>query len=402
MDWDSLLSERARRLEPSRLSAIMQSRRSTDVISLAGGAPDPELLPVERIRAAADVVLSERGGEALSYGNGQGIAELREFIAQRMSTEFMRVDPDNIIITSGSQQGIDLVGRALLNDGDRVLVRNPTYMGMLNAWRGYRLDWQPIYCGGETDDLDQVMQPRPKLMYFVTDFENPTGEVFPPERRASLVKALAQYQVPALEDDPYGQLRYDGEPVPTLLEFDAQQAGSGAIGGHVIYAGSFSKVLSPGLRVGWLVADKPLVTRLMQIKQGANLCSSIFDQFVAYEASRDGFLDENIAWLRTRYAERRDAMIAALERYFPPEVTFTRPEGGFFILVTLPESMDSVELLKRAVQRDVVFIPGESLHIQGAGSNTLRLSFSRYKPEILEQAIERLAEVIKEMLAEHI
>jgi 2-aminoadipate transaminase len=399
MDWDTLFSERAQRLQPTRLTAIFQMGRNADVISLAGGVPDPAFLPIERIREATDTVLSERGGEALNYGNGQGVGELREYLAQRMSTRFMNVDPDNIIITSGSQQGLDLVGRALFNDGDKVLVRNPTYIGTLNSWKSYHLNWQPIFSGGDSEDMAVVMQPKPKLLYFVADFENPTGDMLSLERRLTLVDALHQYQVAALEDNPYGELRFEGDRIPTLLELDAEKAGQGTIGGHVIYAGSFSKVLSPGLRVGWLVADKPLVAKIMQIKQGANLCSSIFDQFVAYEAARDGFLDDYIVQLRGWYAERCAAMIEAMERYFPPEVTFTRPKGGFFIMVTVPEQIDTVELLRRSVDKGVVFIPGESFHLQ-QGGNTLRLSFSRYKPEILTEGIRRLAETIQDMMVE--
>lgn len=399
MDWDHLFSERAQRLQPTRLTAIFQMNRNADVISLAGGVPDPAFLPIERIREATDTVLAERGGEALNYGNGQGIGELRELLAERMSTGFMKVDPDNIIITSGSQQGLDLVGRALLNDGDKVLVRNPTYIGTLNSWKSYHLKWEPIFSGGGTENMDVVMQPKPKLLYFVADYENPTGETLSIEHRHTLVDALHEYRVPALEDNAYGELRFEGERIPTLLELDAEKAGSGSIGGHVIYAGTLSKVLSPGLRIGWLVADKPLVTKLMQIKQGANLCSSIFDQFVAYEAARDGFLDEYILQLRGWYTERRDAMLEAMERYFPPGVTYTRPKGGFFVMVTVPETIDTVELLRRAVDKGVVFIPGEAFHLE-QGGNTLRLSFSRYQPEMLREGIKRLAEAIQEMLAE--
>ena len=399
MDWDNLFSERAQRLQPTRLSAIFQMGRTADVISLAGGVPDPAFLPIERIREATDTVLSERGGEALNYGNGQGVGELREFLAERMTTSSMKVEPDNIIITSGSQQGLDLVGRALFNDGDKVLVRNPTYIGTLNSWKCYRLNWEPIFSGGDSENMDIVMQPKPKLLYFVADFENPTGDTLSIEQRRTLVDAMHKYQVAALEDNAYGELRFEGDRIPTLLELDAEQAGNGTIGGHVIYAGTFSKVLSPGLRIGWLVAEKPLVTKIMQIKQGANLCSSIFDQFVAYEAARDGFLDDYILQLRGWYTERRDAMIEAMERYFPPEVTFTRPKGGFFIMVTVPEHIDTIELLRRAVDRGVVFIPGESFHLQ-QGGNTLRLSFSRYKPEILAEGIKRLADVLQEMMVE--
>jgi 2-aminoadipate transaminase len=398
MDWDNLYSKQARRLEASRITAIFQMAQGADTISLAGGVPDPAFLPVERIREAADIVLAERGGEALNYGSGQGITELREFIAARMSSDHMTIHPENVIITSGSQQGVDLVGRALLDDGDRVLVRNPTYIGTLSAWKSYDLQWQPVFSGGATDNLDAVMQPRPKLMYFVADFENPTGDVLSEERRRRLIQAVNTYHVPVLEDDPYGQLRFDVERIPTLLEIEAEYAGQGTIGSHVIYAGSFSKVLSPGLRVGWLIADKPLAAKLMQIKQGANLCSSIFDQFVAYEASRDGFLDGHILHLRQQYAERRDAMIAAMERYFPAGVTFTRPHGGFFVMVTLPPDMDAVMLLERAIQRGVVFIPGEAFHLQGSGGHTLRLSFSRYKPDIIDEGIKRLAQAIEDLM----
>lgn len=401
MNWDELFSDRAQVLRPNRLGAIFSSGRNPDTISLAGGIPDPNFLPIDRIKEATDTVLSERGGEALNYGNGQGVDELRAFIAGRMSTDKVKVDPDNnVVITSGSQQGLDLIGRTLLNDGDRVLVRNPTYIGALSAWRSYQLKLEPIFSG--SDDVDATMQPRPKLMYFVTDYENPTGEILSLERRQKLVGALAKHQVPAVEDDPYGQLRYDGERVPTLFELDGENNGSGGIGGHVIYAGSFSKVLSPGMRIGWVVADKPFVTKLMEVKRGANLCSSIFDQFVAYEASRDGFLDDYILKLRVWYKERRDAMFAAMEKYFPPGVTFTRPQGGFFVMVTLPEGMDTIELLKIAVERGVVFIPGEAFHITERGGNTLRLSFSHYPPERIDEGIKRLADSIKDLMAERV
>ncbi len=394
MEWDNLFSDNAQRLTPSRLSAIFQMSRS-DTISLAGGVPDPAFLPIDHIREATDTVLAERGGEALNYGNGQGIQELREFIAASASTATMSISPENVVVTSGSQQGLDLIGRTLLNDGDRVLVRNPTYIGSLMAWRAYNLQWGEIFT--HDDDLDTAFQPRPKLLYFVTNYENPTGEQLSLERRSKLVKALAQHQIPVVEDDPYGQLRYEGERIPTLLELDAEQMGTGSVGGHVIYAGSFSKVLSPGLRVGWIIADKPLVAKLMQIKQGANLCSSIMDQFIVYEAVRNGFLDEHIPQLRRWYTERRDAMIAAMEKYFPPGVTFTRPHGGFFIMVTLPEGMDSIELLQRAAEIGVVFIPGEAFHIDGVGNNTLRLSFSRYQPDMIDEGIRRLGQAIQEL-----
>jgi 2-aminoadipate transaminase len=394
MEWDNLFSETAQRLTPSRPSAIFQMSRS-DTISLAGGVPDPAFLPIEHIREATDTVLAERGGEALNYGNGQGVQELREFIADRESTDFMTIDPDNVVITSGSQQGLDLIGRVLLNDGDRVLVRNPTYIGSLMAWRVYNPQWGEVFT--HDDDLNAAFQPKPKVLYFVTNYENPTGEQLSLERRTQLVKALATHRVPVVEDDPYGQLRFEGERIPTLLELDAENMGTGSLGGHVIYAGSFSKVLSPGLRVGWIIADKPFVAKLMQIKQGANLCSSIIDQFIVYESVRNGFLDSHIPQLRLWYAERRDAMIAAMEKYFPPGVTFTRPAGGFFIMVTLPEGMDSIELLQKAVELGVVFIPGEAFHLDGVGGNTLRLSFSRYQPEMLDEAIHRLAQAINEM-----
>jgi 2-aminoadipate transaminase len=396
MQWDALFSKQAQNLGPNRLTAIFQMASSPDVISLAGGIPDPEFLPIEHIRAATDTVLSERGGEALNYGSGQGIIELREFVAARMSTPDLSIAPENVILTSGSQQGLDLVGRALFDIGDRVLVRNPTYIGSLTAWKSYNLQWDAVFT--TENDLESAFEPRPKLMYFVADFENPTGASLSLEHRTRLIEAVSQHQVPVIEDDPYGQLRYDGDSIPTLLELDARYNDGPGLGGHVIYAGSFSKILSPGLRVGWLIADKPLVTKLMQIKQGANLCSSMMDQFIVYEAVQDGFLEGHIPWLRRMYAERRDAMIAAMTRYFPPQVSFTRPQGGFFIMVTLPENLDAVEVLKAAVQQGVVFIPGEAFHINGLGNNTIRLSFSRYKPEIIDEGIRRLASVINDMM----
>lgn len=398
MEWDNLFSDRANQLHPSRLTAIFQAGANPDMISLAGGIPDPAILPIERIRQATDTVLAERGGEALNYGNGQGITELLEFVAARMSTDFMKVDPDNVVITSGSQQGLDLVGRVLLNERDKVLVRNPTYIGSLSAWKSYNLQWEPIFSSGDSDNLESVFQPKPKLLYFVADFENPTGEMLSEAQRRSLLSALHRHHVPVVEDNPYGELRYEGERIPTLLELDALSTGDGGMGSHVIYAGSFSKVLSPGLRVGWLVADKPFVAKVMQFKQAANLCSSIFDQFVVYEAVQDGFLDDFILDLRQIYAERRDAMMNAMARHFPDGVTWTRPKGGFFIMVTLPDGLNAVDLLQAALPKGVAFIPGEAFHIQGHGPNTLRLSFSRYSPDRIDEGIRRLADVIRSKL----
>ena len=338
MQWNRRFAGRTSHMKRSTIREILKLTTQADVISFAGGLPAPELFPVERVKQAADLALSEMGQAALQYSTSEGLPQLRELIAQRLSTDNLRVNADNILITTGSQQGLDLCGRVLLDEGDPVIVENPTYLGALMAWRPYDLAYLPATTddeGMQIDILEPLFQQSPKLLYIVPNFQNPGGHTLSHDRRQALVELLAEYELPLIEDNPYGELRYSGESVPSLLSLDAQHEGNPDIEqGHVIYVGTFSKILTPGLRIGWIVAGSEVIDKLIQAKQSADLHTSTLDQYITYEVSRDGFIDQHITHLRDVYCERRDIMLSAMEQYFPQEVTWSKPEGGLFLLVT--------------------------------------------------------------------
>jgi 2-aminoadipate transaminase len=409
MNWDTQFAARTAQMKRSTVREILKLTSQPDMISFAGGLPAPELFPVEKIQQASDTVLQERGREALQYSTTEGMAELRGWIAERMSAGGrLNVSPDNILILSGSQQALDLCARVLLDEGDRVIVENPTYVGMLQAWKPYLPDFTAIPTdenGMIIDALEPVLAANPgafKLMYSIPSFQNPQGTTMSADRRAHLGRLLAQYSLPMYEDDPYGDLVFEGDKMPTVLELEADARGSREIDGSVMYAGTFSKTLTPGLRVGWVAAALPVIDKLVQVKQATDLHTSTLSQFITYELVREpGLLDEHVATLRRVYRERRDLMLATLEEAFPDGVTWTRPTGGLFLMVTLPEGMDAVDVLKEAVQHKVAFVPGDGFYIgaEGTGANTFRLNYSNARPERIVEGIRRLGGVLKEMMA---
>lgn len=402
MQWDQRFAARTAYMKRSTIREILKLTAQADVISFAGGLPAPELFPVERVKQAADVALTEMGQTALQYSTSEGLPQLRELIAQRISAHNLKVEADNILITTGSQQGLDLLGRALLDERDRVIVENPTYLGALMAWKPYALNYLPVAtdsAGMQVETLEPLLQRNPKLLYVVPNFQNPGGHTLSYERRAALAELLAEYALPLIEDNPYGELRYSGEAIPSLMGFDADCRGEPAIEqGHVIYVGTFSKILTPGLRVGWVAAASEVIDKLVQAKQSADLHTSTLDQFIVYEVSREGFLDQHIAHLREVYRERRDVMLATMEQYFPSEVTWSKPNGGLFLLVTAPAQVNTTDLLAEAVKRKVAFVPGADFHIDGSGTNTFRLNFSNARPEMIETGIQRLGDLLKDAI----
>jgi 2-aminoadipate transaminase len=403
MQWDQRFAARTAHMKRSTIREILKLTAQPDVISFAGGLPAPEFFPIERARMAADLALSERGQESLQYSTTEGMPELRALIAQRLSDDYLRISPDNILITTGSQQGLDLIGRVLVDDGDAVIVENPTYLGMLTAWRPYDLNYLPVPTdadGMDTDALEPLLRRQPKLLYVVPNFQNPGGFTLSVERRERLVKLLARYEIPLVEDNPYGELCYSGAPRPSILGLDARNLGIRTPDGHVIYVGTFSKILSPGLRIGFIVASAPVIDKLVQAKQSADLHTSTLDQFITYEVARDGFIDRHVQHLREVYRERRDIMLAAMARCFPSEVKWSEPDGGLFLLVTAPPHVDTTALLADAVKRKVAFVPGADFHIDGGGQNTFRLNFSNAKPEMIEAGIQRLGDLLKDAVAQ--
>jgi 2-aminoadipate transaminase len=401
ISWKEKFAKRTEHMKRSAIREILKLTQRPDIISFAGGLPAPELFPVDRIREASDVVLSERGQEALQYSTTEGVPELRDFLAKRMSNDTLKLSRDNIVIVSGAQQAIDLIGRVILDDGDAIAVENPTYLGALLAWAPYGINYLSVPTDSEgliIDHVESVLKQNPKLMYLVPNFQNPQGVTLSKARRAALAKLLEQYGTLIVEDNPYGELRYSGESIPGLYEMDAENLGITSLDGHVAYAGTFSKLLAPGLRIGWVAGPEPIVDRIVQAKQSADLHVSTFAQMVAYEAARDGFLDEHISSLRKVYKERRDIMLAAMEEHFPDEAQWAKPEGGLFLMVYLPDHIDATELLKQAIAYKVAFVPGGDFHLGGSGHNSLRLNFSNAQPEQIQEGIRRLGGLLKEAM----
>jgi 2-aminoadipate transaminase len=393
----------------SLIRELLKLTEAPDIISFAGGLPAPEVFPVEEFRQAADTALQEYGARALQYGMTEGCLPLRKFIVQTMSRYGIHAQEDNVLVTSGSQQALDLIGKILINPGDKILTETPTYLGALQAWRSYQARYVTVPIdqdGLQVDLLEEALRAGPKFMYVLPNFQNPGGVTLSLERRLELVQLADEHGVPIIEDDPYGQLRYSGEHLPPLVVLDCDhlesraQDGHGYCTGNVIYTSTFSKTLAPGLRLGWIVAPVEVIQRCVQAKQGMDLHTSNFTQLVAYELVKDGFLDRHIKLIRQVYAERRDVMLQAMERYFPQEVTWTRPAGGLFLWAWLPEEINAAELLKIAVERHkVAFVPGNSFHPDGTGHNTMRLNFSHARPELIEEGIRRLGLVLKERIA---
>lgn len=405
MNWDTTFAARTAHMRRSTIREILKLTVLPEVISFAGGLPAPEYFPIERVRQATDTVLAERGQEVLQYSTTEGMLELRDFIAQRLSTPKLHLSADNVVIVTGSQQGLDLIGRVLLDEGDTVIVENPTYLGMLLAWKPLGVRFVPVSTdmdGMRVQELEPLLrQHRPKLVYSVPTFQNPRGVTLSETRRAELVRLVDYYGVPLVEDCAYSELRYSGDPVTSLLEMDAIHLHTDRLEGNVIYLGTFSKILTPGLRIGWVAAPSPVIEKVVQAKQSADLHTSTMTQFITYEMSQDGFLERHIQKLREVYRERRDVMLAAMEQYFPEEVKFTRPDGGLFLMAEFPEYVDAAELLKLAVEAKVAFIPGEDFYVGGIGRNTCRLNFSNQKPERIEEGIRRMGELLKDEVIAH-
>ena len=380
-------SQRAEQLQSSAIREILKITMRPEIISFAGGLPSPLTFPVERMRAAYDTVLSRAGKVALQYGPSDGYAPLREWIADSLSTSDCRIVPEQVLMLSGSQQGLDLLGKVLVDEGSKVLVETPSYLGALQAFSLYR----PEFVSVATDEdglvpeaLDAVGQGA-RLLYSLPNFQNPTGRSMTMARRVALVEACARLRVPLIEDDPYGALSYNGEPLPKLLNMNP--AG-------VVYMGSFSKVLTPGIRLGYAVAPVPLARKMEQAKQATDLHTAQLTQMVVHEVVKDGFLNDHIPTIRKLYAAQCQAMLDALQEFFPASASWTRPQGGMFIWVTLPAHIDSMELLEAAVAQNVAFVPGAPFYANTPASNTLRLSFVTVPPAQIRVGVEKLARLI--------
>ena len=386
-------------MRPSAIREILKVTESPEIISFAGGLPAPELFPVEAAMMAAAVVLGGDGAAALQYSTTEGYRPLREWVTRHLVDWVgLSAEPDQVVITNGSQQGLDLLGKVLLDPGDVVLTENPAYLGALQAFGAY----EARIIGVASDE--QGIQPealreaiaaaprRPKVLYLIPNFQNPTGTSLSGERRAEIVRIAAAQGLLVVEDDPYGRLRFEGLPQPALVA-EAQ-------GAPWVYLGTTSKILAPGLRVAWLVSsERELTQKIVTAKQAADLHTSTFTQRLAYECVKPpGALEQHVARLCEVYSRRRDLMLAALARHMPEGCSWTRPEGGLFLWVTLPEQVDALALLHEAMKSKVAFVPGESFWVGEPRRNTLRLNFSNANEARLGEGIARLGIAVAESL----
>jgi len=402
--WEYRYAHRTQKMGSSVIRELLKFTEQPDIISFAGGLPAPEVFPVKEFQEACNQVLTDHGAQALQYGTTEGYQPLREMIARHNTRYSVRVTAENVMITSGSQQALDFIGRLFINRGDYVVVESPTYLGALQAWNAYGAQYISVPSdenGMIMDKLEEALRIGPKFIYILPNFQNPSGSTLSLERRQRLVLLADQYGVPIVEDDPYGQLRYDGEHIPSVATLDSRYRNDndGEYTGSVIYLSTFSKLLAPGLRLAWVIAPPQVIRKLVMTKQAADLHTSTFNQHVAYEVAKGGFLDEHVKVIRATYKERRDVMIEMMEEMFPAGVSWTKPLGGMFLWGVLPENVDAAEVLKVAVERKVAFVPGGSFHPNGGGANTMRLNFSFSNPDNIREGITRLGVTLKEALA---
>ena len=404
--WDRSYAQRVQRMQGSTIRELFRAARPPDMISFAGGAPAHELFPGEQIAAMTQRILTSNSQQALQYGGTEGYLPLREFLAARLNQEGVAVSPEHLLIISGSQQGLDLLGKVFCDPGDHLLVESPTYMGALQAFAPYEVEYTALPCDDEglaVERWETSLHPRAKFLYVQPTFQNPAGITLSLERRQTLLERAEAAGLPIIEDDPYSHLYFEEEPPPSLLALEHRRQRQSAQAaelyqGNVIQVNTFSKVLAPGLRVGWIVGPTPVIRKLVLAKQGADLHTSMLNQMIAYELLQAGFLEEHLPRLRALYRQRRDAMLAALETYFPASAHWTHPQGGLFLWVTLPEHVDSTALLKEMPTSRVTFIPGTAFHPNGGGTNTMRLSFSNVTPERIEEGIKRLGALLQNQL----
>ena len=399
--YAGLFAKRTQVMRSSAMRDLMAITARPEVISLAGGLPDTSTFPAESFAAQMTRIAHESSAEALQYGPTEGFEETKDCIVEVMAAEGMAPDPDDLIVTTGGQQAIDLITKTLVDPGDPVVCEAPTYPGAVPTFCSYEADVHQVSTdddGMRIDDLAELLSVlardgrRPKFIYSVPSFQNPAGVTLSEERRRRLVELAREHEVLIVEDNPYGLLRYDGEHQRTLYSLDG--------GDYVLYLGTLSKILSPGIRIGWVAAPPPVLEKIGLGKQAADLCTSTLTQFFVREYFGEGRWQEYIADLIEIYRARRDAMLEALEHHFPPQAEWSQPEGGLFLWATLPDYIDTTDLLAKALRENVAFVPGRAAYVDGtSGASSMRLNFSASDEDELREGIRRIGHVITEQVA---
>lgn len=391
---EHLYSERAKEIKASEIREILKLTQQPEIISFAGGLPAPELFPIDAMKSVASKVLDECGREALQYSTTEGYAPLREKISNRHNLRGIQCQPDDILITSGSQQGLDFTGKIFINPGDCVLCESPSYLGAVNAFKAYQCTFKEVETDSEgmiLEALEQLIQetPKVKFIYAIPDFQNPSGRTWSKSRRSGLVEIANKYNLVIIEDDPYSALRFEGAPIPPIKSFDTQ--------GRVVYLGTFSKTFSPGIRIGWVCAAPELLNKYILVKQSADLQTSTLSQRELNMYLELYDFDAHIESIRVVYKKRLEVMTEAMKRYFPKSAEFEIPKGGLFIWVLLPRHVDTRSVLLKAVENKVAFVPGGSFYPNGGKENAMRLNFSNMSEEKIVDGIERLGKILLEM-----
>jgi 2-aminoadipate transaminase len=390
--WGPRLAERTERMKSSVIRELLKLTTQPDMISFAGGLPAPELFPIREFDEACHYILKNEGQVALQYSPTEGYLPLREYLAETMSRYGILVEPENILMVNGSQQGLDLIGKLFIDKDDCIVCSRPTYLGALQAWNAY----QAHYCTVPLDDDGMVVEEilpilesdhRPALIYVLPNFHNPAGTTLPLERRERLVEIAREFDLVLVEDDPYGELRFEGEYITPIFRMAPERT---------IYLSTFSKTLAPGIRLAWVVAPKPLITRLVQAKQGADLHTGTFVQMVANDICQRGILRQHVRRLRTVYHERRDVMVEAIEEHWPQGSRLTKPAGGLFLWARTPEGINTREFFEQAVAAKVAYVPGFAFYPgEQGGDHSMRLNFSNASPEMINEGIFRLGQAMK-------
>ncbi len=395
VDWERFLARRTQKMKGSAIRELLKLTQQPDVISFGGGMPAPELFPVREIEEACDFLLRESPKSVLQYSTTEGHRPLREYLADTMAKYRIQCSPDNILITSGSQQALDLVGKIFIDAGTYVLTERPTYLGAIQSWRAYEAEFVTVPIddeGMQVELLEDALKKTPvRFIYVLPNFHNPAGTTLPEERRRLLVEIARKHDLIIVEDDPYGALRYTGEDVIPIVALAPERT---------IYLGTFSKTLTPGLRIGWVVAPAEIIHRLVQAKQGADLHTSTFDQMVANDVAQRGILKAHVRMLRKVYGERRNLMLDALSEFWPEGSSWTTPQGGLFLWARVPSSIDTLTAFPKAVEKKVAYVPGVNFFpYEDGGHNAMRLNFSNAQPEMIIEGIRRLGLTFKEELA---
>jgi 2-aminoadipate transaminase len=397
--YAALFAERTKVMKSSAMRDLMALTERDDVISLAGGMPDTSTFPPDSYASLMGTVAAQSCARALQYGPTEGLASVKRCIADVMAAEGMLIEPDEVLVTTGGQQVIDLACKTLLDPGDIVITEAPTYPGAVPTFCAYQADVVQVTMdrdGMRTDELEQTLTRleaagrRPKFIYTVPNFHNPAGVTLSLERRHELVRIAAERELLILEDNPYGLLRYEGDPLPTLHSLDDE---------FVIYASTFSKILSPGVRLGWTVAPAPVLAKMNIGKQASDLCSSSISQYFVGAYFDSGPWEDYVRSLIGIYRLRRDVMLDALAEHFPREASWTHPQGGLFIWVTLPDYIDTTDLLARALQEQVAFVPGRAAYVDGRGGSSMRLNFSGVDEDSIREGVRRIGEIVSEQVA---